>query len=134
MNDGLLKMQCTEPVQKAYMSWKNLLRRQSALRSILKKQKGNMVVDIGGGTTDIAVISLGGAVESQSIKAAGDDFDAAMIRYIRRKYNLLIGEQTAEKAKLAVGTVYPRQEDITYEVKRQRFDKRTSKSDYDFSK
>lgn len=83
----------------------------------IDEAKGNMVVDIGGGTTDIAVISLGGAVESRSIKTAGDDYDAAMIRYIRRKYNLLVGEQTAEKAKLAIGTVYPRQEDIPYVVK-----------------
>lgn len=79
--------------------------------------KGNMVVDIGGGTTDLAVISLGGAVVSQSIKCAGDDFNEAMIRYMRRKYNLLIGEQTAEKAKIAIGTVYPRKEDVTYVVK-----------------
>jgi rod shape-determining protein MreB len=63
----------------------------------IEEAKGNMVVDIGGGTTDIAVISLGGAVESQSIKAAGDDYNASMIRYIRRKYNLLIGEQTGRK-------------------------------------
>jgi rod shape-determining protein MreB len=79
--------------------------------------KGSMVLDIGGGTTDIAVISLGGAVESRSIKCAGDDFNAAMIKYMRRKYNLLIGEQTAEKAKIAVGSVYPRQEDVSYVVK-----------------
>ncbi len=83
----------------------------------IDEAKGNMVVDIGGGTTDIAVISLGGAVESRSIKTAGDDYDAAMIRYIRRKYNLLTGEQTAEKAKIAIGTVYPRQEDVSYVIK-----------------
>lgn len=79
--------------------------------------KGNMVVDIGAGTTDLAVISLGGAVVSQSIKCAGDDFNEAMIRYMRRKYNLLIGEQTAEKAKIAIGTVYPRKEDVSFVVK-----------------
>lgn len=79
--------------------------------------KGNMVVDIGGGTTDIAVVSLGGAVESHSIKCAGDDYNAAMIRYVRRKYNLLIGEQTAEKAKIAVGSVYPREENIEFVIK-----------------
>jgi len=79
--------------------------------------KGNMVVDIGGGTTDIAVVSLGGAVESHSIKCAGDDYNAAMIRYVRRKYNLLIGEQTAEKAKIAVGSVYPREENIEFIIK-----------------
>ncbi len=79
--------------------------------------KGNMVVDIGGGTTDIAVVSLGGAAESYSIKCAGDDYNAAMIRYVRRKYNLLIGEQTAEKAKIAVGSVYPREENIEFVIK-----------------
>ena len=63
--------------------------------------KGNMVVDIGGGTTDIAVVSLGGAVESSSIKYAGDDYNNALIKYARRKYNLLIGYQTAENAKIA---------------------------------
>ncbi len=79
--------------------------------------KGNMVVDIGGGTTDIAVVSLGGAAESHSIKCAGDDYNAAMIRYVRRKYNLLIGEQTAEKAKIAVGSVYKREEDKEFVIK-----------------
>ena len=76
-----------------------------------------MVVDIGGGTTDIAVISLGGAVESSSIKYAGDDFDNALVRYVRRKYNLLIGDQSAEKAKIAIGSVIEREDDIEYVIK-----------------
>ena len=70
-------------------------------------QRGTMIVDIGGGTTDVAVISLGGIVESNSLKLAGDDYNEAMIKYIRRTYNLLIGEPTAEKIKMRIGTVYP---------------------------
>lgn len=67
---------------------------------------GNMIVDIGGGTSDIAVISLGGTVVSQSIKVAGDDFDEAIVRYMRKKHNLLIGERTAEDIKIKIGTAY----------------------------
>ena len=69
---------------------------------------GNMIVDIGGGTADIAVISLGGVVVSNSIKVAGDDFDEAIVRFMRKKHNLLIGERTAEEIKINVGTVYKR--------------------------
>ncbi len=68
---------------------------------------GNMIVDIGGGTADIAVISLGGTVVSTSIKIAGDDFDEAMVRYMRKKHNLLIGERTAEDIKIKIGSCYP---------------------------
>ena len=71
---------------------------------------GNMIVDIGGGTTDIAVISLGGTVVSTSIKIAGDDFDEAIVRFMRKKHNLLIGERTAEDIKIKVGSCYPRSE------------------------
>ncbi len=74
------------------------------------KACGNMIVDIGGGTSDIAVISLGGAVESTSIKVAGDDFDEAIVRYMRKKHNLLIGEPTAEDLKINVGSVFKRAE------------------------
>ena len=69
---------------------------------------GNMIVDIGGGTSDIAVISLGGTVVSASIKIAGDDFDDAIVRYMRKKHNLLIGERTAEDIKIRIGSAYPR--------------------------
>ena len=65
---------------------------------------GNMIVDIGGGTCDVAVISLDGIVVSTSIKVAGDDFDEAIIRYVRKKHNLLIGERTAEDIKINIGT------------------------------
>lgn len=71
---------------------------------------GNMIVDIGGGTSDIAVISLGGTVVSTSIKIAGDDFDDAIVRYMRKKHNLLIGERTAEDIKIRIGSAYPRPE------------------------
>ena len=78
---------------------------------------GNMIVDIGGGTTDIAVISLGGTVVSTSIKIAGDDFDEAIVRYMRKKHNLLIGERTAEDIKIKIGTTYPLIEDEELEVR-----------------
>ena len=71
---------------------------------------GNMIVDIGGGTSDIAVISLGGTVVSTSVKIAGDDFDEAIVRYMRKKHNLLIGERTAEDIKIKIGSAYPRAE------------------------
>ena len=83
----------------------------------ISKPNGNMIVDIGGGTTDIAVISLGGIDESTSIKIAGDRFDEALIKYIRRKHNVLIGERTAEEIKMKIGCVYPRPEDIAMDVK-----------------
>ena len=83
----------------------------------ISKPEGNMVVDVGGGTSDIAVISLGGIVESTSIKIAGDQFDEAIIKYIRRKHNVLIGERTAEELKISIGCVHPRDEEIQAEVK-----------------
>ena len=78
---------------------------------------GNMIVDIGGGTTDIAVISLGGTVVSTSIKIAGDDFDEAIVRYMRKKHNLLIGERTAEDIKIKIGSAYRRPEPVFLDVK-----------------
>ena len=77
---------------------------------------GSMVLDIGGGTTDIAVISLGDAVISQSIKCAGDRFDDAIMKYMKKKHNLLIGERTAEEMKINIGTAYPRKEDVFMDV------------------
>ena len=78
---------------------------------------GNMIVDIGGGTTDIAVISLGGTVVSTSIKIAGDDFDEAIVRFMRKKHNLLIGERTAEDIKIKIGSCFPRPEVDTLDVR-----------------
>lgn len=78
---------------------------------------GTLVVDIGGGTTDMAVLSLSGIAISRSIKVAGNTFDEAIIKYIRRKYNLIIGRRMAEEAKIDIGCVYPRKEMLTYRVK-----------------
>ena len=83
----------------------------------IAKPCGNMIVDIGGGTADIAVISLGGVVVSTSIKVAGDNFDEAIVRYMRKKHNLLIGERTAEDIKINIGTVYKRPENATMDVR-----------------
>ncbi|NLY48497.1 MAG: rod shape-determining protein MreB [Clostridiales bacterium] len=78
---------------------------------------GNMIVDVGGGTTDIAVISLGGTVVSTSVKIAGGDFDDAIARYMRKKHNLLIGERTAEEIKIRIGSAYRRPESVSMEVR-----------------
>ena len=83
----------------------------------ISKACGNMIVDIGGGTSDIAVISLGGTVVSTSVKVAGDDFDEAIVRYMRKKHNLLIGERTAEEIKINIGCAYPRPEMLTMDVR-----------------
>ena len=83
----------------------------------ISKPCGNMVVDIGGGTTDIAVISLGGSVVSTSIKVAGDKFDEYVAKYIKKKYNLAIGERTAEELKVNVGCVYPKIQDVEMDVR-----------------
>ena len=78
---------------------------------------GNMVVDIGGGTTDIAVISLGGSVVSSSLKVAGDKFDEYIVKYIKKKYNVIIGERTAEDLKINIGCVYPKIQNNEMEVR-----------------
>ena len=83
----------------------------------ITKPDGHMVVDIGGGTSDIAVISLSGVVESASIKVAGDQFNEAVVKYMRRKHNILIGERTAEQMKMEIGCVYPKEEEATIEIK-----------------
>jgi rod shape-determining protein MreB len=78
---------------------------------------GNMIVDIGGGTTDVAVISLAGIVYSRSVRVAGNEMDDAIIQYIKRKYNLLIGERTAEQVKMQIGSAFPLDEEMTMEIK-----------------
>ena len=83
----------------------------------ISKPCGNMIVDIGGGTSDIAVISLGGTVVSTSVKVAGDDFDEAIVRFMRKKHKLLIGERTAEDIKINIGSAYKRAELATMEVR-----------------
>ncbi len=83
----------------------------------IAKPDGHMIDDIGGGTTDVAVLSLSGVVESSSIKAAGEAFDDAVVKYIRRKHNVLIGDSTAEELKKSIGCVFPRPETTSVDVK-----------------
>lgn len=83
----------------------------------ITKPDGNMIIDIGGGTADIAVISLGGIVVSKSIKVAGDKFDEAIIKYMRKAHNLLIGERTAEELKMEIGTASPRPKPVTMDCR-----------------
>ena len=83
----------------------------------ISKPCGNMIVDIGGGTTDVAVISLGGSVVSTSLKVAGDKFDEAIIKYIKRKHNIIIGERTAEDLKINIGCVYPKIQDEEMDIR-----------------
>ena len=83
----------------------------------ISEPTGNMVVDIGGGTTDIAVISLNGVVFNHSIRIAGNEMDEAIIQYVKKKYNLLIGEKTAEYVKMKIGSAYPLEEPMTVEIK-----------------
>jgi len=82
----------------------------------ISRPYGSMIVDIGGGTTDIAVISLNSTVVSSSLKLAGDKFDEAIVRYMRKKHNLLVGERTAEELKINIGAAFPRKETIFMEV------------------
>ena len=83
----------------------------------ISKPDGHMVVDIGGGTADIAVISLSGVVESASIKIAGDQLNEAVVKYMRRKHNLLVGERTAELMKMQIGCVFPKEQETSIEIK-----------------
>ena len=83
----------------------------------VREATGSMVVDIGGGTSEVAVISLNGIVASRSVRTGGDEFDQAIINYIKRKFNLLIGERSAERIKIEVGTAYKLDEDLKLEVK-----------------
>jgi rod shape-determining protein MreB and related proteins len=83
----------------------------------ITEPSGNMIVDVGGGTTDIAVISLSGIVYSRSVRVAGNEMDEALIQYIKRKHNLLIGERTAEQIKIKIGSAAPLEERLTLEIK-----------------
>lgn len=83
----------------------------------ISKPCGNMIVDIGGGTSDVAVISLGGSVVSASVKVAGDNFDEAIIKYMRKKHSLLVGEMTAEEIKIKIGSAFKRPELVTLDVR-----------------
>ncbi len=83
----------------------------------ITEPSGNMIVDVGGGTTDVAVISLAGTVYSRSVRIAGNEMDDAIIQYLKRKYNLLIGERTAEQVKIDLGSAFPLKEEIKLEIK-----------------
>ncbi|HWV37383.1 MAG TPA: rod shape-determining protein [Vulgatibacter sp.] len=83
----------------------------------ITEPSGNMIVDIGGGTSDVAVISLAGIVYSKSVRVGGDKMDEAIIQHIKRKYNLLIGERTAELIKMGIGTAFPTEEELTMDIK-----------------
>ncbi len=83
----------------------------------ITEPSGNMVVDIGGGTSDVAVISLSGTVYSRSVRVAGNEMDNAIVQYLKRKYNLLIGERTSEQIKIEIGSAWPLKEELTMEIK-----------------
>jgi rod shape-determining protein MreB len=83
----------------------------------VEEPAANMIVDIGGGTTEVAIISLAGIVFSKSIRVAGDELDTAIVNYMKRAYNLLIGERTSEEIKIRIGSAYPLDEELTMEVK-----------------
>lgn len=83
----------------------------------IEEDTGNMIVDIGGGTTEVAVIAGGGVVISRSLRVAGDELDQAIIEYVRSKYNLFVGDQMAEKVKIAIGSAYPLKEEKTVDVR-----------------
>ena len=115
-------MAVEEAAERAGAKRKPLLFEEPLLAAIgaglpIEEATGCMVVDIGGGTTDIAVISLGGTVVSTSIKIAGDDFDEALVRYMRKRHNLLIGERTAEDIKIKIGSAYRRPETVAMDVR-----------------
>ncbi|TYP57616.1 rod shape-determining protein [Thermosediminibacter litoriperuensis] len=83
----------------------------------VQEPTGNMVVDIGGGTTEVAIISLGGIVTSKSIRVGGDEMDEAIVNYIKKEYNLMIGERTAEEIKIAIGSAFPKPKEETMDVR-----------------
>lgn len=83
----------------------------------VEEPSGSMVVDIGGGTSEVAVISLGGIVTSKSLRIAGDEFDEAIVHYVKKEYNLMIGERTAEQIKISIGTVYPKSKEESMEIR-----------------
>ena len=96
----------------------------------ISKPCGNMIVDIGGGTTDIAVISLGGSVVSTSLKVAGDKFDEYIVKYVKRKYNVIIGERTAEDLKVNIGCVYPKIQDMEMDIRGRDLGTGSTKNSY----
>ena len=98
----------------------------------ITEPSGNMIVDVGGGTTDIAVISLAGIVYSKAVRVAGNEMDEAIIQYIKKTYNLLIGERTAEAIKMEIGSAYPLEERMTMEIKGTAPDRGRAEDDHDY--
>src|SRR5437667_176098 len=85
--------------------------------SVVAVPAGNMIIDIGGGTTEVALISLSGIVFSRSVRVAGDELDEAIVQYMKRAYNLMIGERTAEEIKIKIGSAYPSEKETSVEIK-----------------
>ena len=83
----------------------------------VQEPRGNMIVDIGGGTTEVAVISLGGVVASQSVRVAGDELDEAIIQYVKKEYSLALGERTAEEVKMYLGSAFPLEQEMQAEIR-----------------
>ena len=110
-----ITIECISNSEQRFLDYKSIASKGDVFNRII--EKGTAIVDIGGGTADIAVISLSGIVESASIKVAGDDFDEAIVRYMRKKHNLLIGERTAEDIKIKIGTCYPLAQPETIDVR-----------------
>lgn len=92
---------------------------------VISEPCGSMVIDIGGGTTDVAVLSLGGIVVSESLRVGGDKFDEAMVRYIKKEYNIMIGERTAEEIKVSVGTAFPGARNESMEIRGRDLDRKS---------
>ena len=83
----------------------------------VQEPTGNMIVDVGGGTTEVAVISMGGIVVSQSVRIAGDELDKSIIQFIKKEYNLALGERTAEEIKITLGSAWPLVEEVSAEIR-----------------
>src|SRR5256886_4446112 len=92
---------------------------------------GNMIIDIGGGTTEVALISLSGIVFSRSVRVAGDELDEAIVQYMKRAYNLMVGERTAEEIKIKIGSAYPSEKETSVEVKGLFFSSRRRHTIFD---
>src|SRR5439155_729 len=95
----------------------NVLAVGEEAKRMLGRTPGNMIVDIGGGTCEIAIISLAGIVFSRSLRVGGDEFDETIVAYMKRAYNLMIGERTAEEIKIRIGSSFPQEQELTMEVK-----------------
>ena len=110
-----ITIECISNSEQRFLDYKSIASKGDVFNRII--EKGTAIVDIGGGTSEVAVISLGGIVTSRSVRVAGDAFDTAIINYIKKKYNLLIGERTAENVKIAIGSAFPMEQESDMEIK-----------------